>query len=201
MDDSGVADAFYTLLSIGIVLVAAIAVAGVVLSTTSKQGGEAAAQLAGYGDSGLSKGLYCFYYDADSEHSNFGSGDSDDIVFKSLALERKDVSIALNSSSAPPNAPSTLGTALWSGYLYVPASGSYTFELKSSSQAWVWVDGNMVADNRDPDQPQSKTFTLTLTKGNHPMKLKYFYPDIRTSSCSLKWQQGGSFVPVTSFNR
>ncbi|HTY89706.1 MAG TPA: PA14 domain-containing protein [Methanocella sp.] len=201
MDDQGVADAFYTVLSIGIVLVAALAVSGVVLSTTSRQGGEAAAQLAGYGDSGLSKGLYCFYYAADSGHSDFTSGDSEDIVFKSLALERTDYSIALNSSSVPASAPSTLGMALWSGYLYVPQAGSYTLELESSSQAWLWIDGDLAADNKKPDNPQSKTFTLTLTKGNHPMKLKFFYPDIGKASCSLKWQHGGAFVPVTSFNR
>jgi len=60
MDDSGVADAFYTVLSIGIVLVAAIAVSAVVLSTTTRQGGDAAAQIAGYGEQGLSKGLIAF---------------------------------------------------------------------------------------------------------------------------------------------
>ncbi len=201
MDDSGVADAFYTVLSIGIVLVAAIAVAAVVLSTTSKQGGEAAAQLAGYGDSGLSKGLYCFYYAADGVHTDAASGDSDGIVFERLALERTDHSISLDSTTAPPGAPSTLGTALWCGYLCAPEAGSYTLELKSSSQAWLWVDGEAVAENKKPNQPQSKTFTLSLTKGNHPMKLKYFYPDIRTAACSLKWQLDGGFVPITSFSR
>lgn len=201
MDDSGVADAFYTVLSIGIVLVAAIAVSAVVLSTTTKQGGEAAAQIAGYGEQGLSKGLYCFYYEVDSAHSNLASGDPDDIVLQMLSLERIDTTIALDSTSAPDDAPATMGMVLYSGYLYVPESGSYKLELDSAGQAWLWIDGTIVANNRVPVVSQSKTFTLSLTKGNHPLKLKYFYPDIRAASCSFKWEQGGALVPVTSFSR
>jgi hypothetical protein len=201
MDDSGVADAFYTVLSIGIVLVAAIAVSAVVLSTTTKQGGEAAAQMAGYGEQGLSKGLYCFYYAVDSSHSNLASGDPDDIVLQRLSLERIDSAIALDSSSALDDAPDTMGMALYSGYLYAPESGSYRLELTSSGQAWLWVDGSIAADNRVPLVPQSKAFTLYLSKGNHPLKLKYFYPDIRSASCHLNWEQDGAFVPVRSFNR
>ena len=201
MDDAGVADAFYTVLSIGIVLVAAIAVSGVVLSTTGRQGAQAAAALAGYGDSGLSKGLYCFYYKADSGHSDFASGDPDDIVLQRQSLERTDQSIALNFSTIPSTAPPGNGMALWSGYLYIPAAGSYTLELKSSSQAWLWIDGSEAAENNKPATSQTKTFTLALTKGNHQLKLKYFYVDKGTASCSLRWLQGGTFVPVTSFNR
>jgi PA14 domain len=201
MDDSGVADAFYTVLSIGIVLVAAIAVSGVVLSTTTRQSGDAAAQIAGYGDGGLKKGLYCFYFAADSAQSNITSGDPDAIVLQKLSLESTGDRIALNSTSAPANTPASLGMALWSGYLYVPETGSYTFELKSAGQAWLWVDGNIVAGNRQSGTLQSKTFALSLAKGNHPVKVKYFYPEIRMASCSLNWKQGGGFVPVRSFNR
>ncbi len=201
MDDSGVADAFYTVLSIGIVLVAAIAVSAVVLSTTTKQGGEAAAQMAGYGERGLSTGLYCFYYAVDGPRSNIASGDPDDIVLQRLSLERIDSTIALDAASAPRDAPATMGMALYSGYLYVPESGSYTFELKSSGQAWLWIDGTIAADNRVPTIPQSRTFALSLSKGNHPLKLKYFYPDIRMASCHLNREQGGAFVPVSSFSR
>jgi hypothetical protein len=201
MDDRGVADAFYTVLSIGIVLVAAIAVSGVVLSATTTQGDEAAAQMAGYGDSGLKKGLYCFYYEVDGTRSDAASGDSDSIVFQRLALERAEDVIAMNFSAAPPGAPTSSGAALWSGYLYVPESGSYEFELKSAGQAWLWIDGSLAADNRKPISPQSNRFALYLTKGNHPIKAKYFYPELRMASCSLDWELDGHFVPVNAFYR
>jgi hypothetical protein len=201
MDDRGVADAFYTVLSIGIVLVAAIAVSGVVLSAATTQGDEAAAQMAGYGEGGLKKGLYCFYYEVDGARSDADSGDSDSIVFQRLALERADDAIALNFSNAPPGAPTSSGAALWSGYLYVPESGSYELELKSAGQAWLWIDGSLAADNRVPGVSQSKTFMLNLTRGNHPVKAKYFYPELQVASCSLDWKLDGRFVPVNAFYR
>jgi hypothetical protein len=201
MDDSGVADAFYTMLSIGIVLVAAIAVSGVVLSATVKQGDDAGARMAELGAGGLKKGLYGFYYAVDGARSDYLSGDPNDIVLQRLALEKADDVIAFNASVAPADAPKPLGTALWSGYLYVPAEGDYMFELESAGQAWLWIDGGLTADNRLPIVPQVKTFTLHLAKGYHPLKAKYFYPDVRLSSCSLYWNQGSQYVPVKSFYR
>lgn len=201
MDDAGVADALYTVLSIGIVLVAATAVAGVVLSTTSRQAGLADVQLAGYGNPGLSGGLYCFYYEADGEHSDFASCDPDDIAFKRLALETTCASVSLNSTSAPPGAPATDGTALWAGYISIPDTGSYTLELKSNSQAWLWIDGDLAASTGGPGQPAAKAATLTMTAGNHPIKVKYFYRDVRTASCSLAWLQDGASATIASFSR
>jgi hypothetical protein len=200
MDDSGVADAFYTVLSIGIVLVAALAVSGVVLSATVGQGKDADARLANFGAGGMKKGLYSFYYTVDGSRGIYLSGDPDDVVPKRLAREGTDDSLAFNASTAPA-APGTMGAVLWSGYVYVPSNGSYAFELSSAGQAWLWVDGNFVAANRLPIVRQVKPFTLQLSKGYHPFKAKYFYPELRSASCSLSWKQGGRMVPVRSFYR
>lgn len=201
MDDSGVADAFYTVLSIGIVLVAALAVSGVVLSATMGQGKDADARLADFGAGGMKKGLYSFFYAVDGANSDYLSGDPDDVVLRRLSLEEVDGAIAFNASTAPPSAPGTMGAVIWSGYVYVPLDGSYTFELRSTGGSWLWVDGCIVAENRLPLAPQVKTFILYLTKGYHPLKAKYFYPEQRLASCSLSWQQGGRMVPVSSFYR
>jgi hypothetical protein len=195
MDDSGVADAFYTVLSIGIVLVAAIAISGVVLSATMKQGNEAGAQMAGM-DGGMEKGLYCFYYAVDDDVGNYLSGDPDDIVLRRLTGECVTDAMVYNSSAG-----GSSGAVLWSGYLYVPSDGSYTFVLRSTGQAWAWLDGGLAGDNRLPLVQQMKTFTLELSKGYHPFKAKYFYSDAHTASCSLSWGQGSGSVPVRSFYR
>lgn len=198
MDDSGVADAFYTVLSIGIVLVAALAVSGVVLSATVEQGKDA--RIADFVAGGMKEGLYSFYYTVDIPRSDYLSGDPDDIVLKRLALEGTVDSLAFNAHTAP-SAPGMMGAVLWSGYVYVPSEGSYAFELGSTGQAWLWVDGNIVAANRYPIARQVKPFTLQLSKGYHPFKAKYFYPELRSASCSLSWDQGGRMVPVSSFYR
>lgn len=201
MDDSGVSDAFYTVLSIGIVLIAAIAISGVVLSATMKQGEEAGAEMAGYGtNGGMMKGLYCFYYAIDRANSDYLSGDPDEIALQRLAVENTVDAIDFNRSAAPQNAPGQMGVVLWSGYLYAPAQGSYAFELRSAGEAWLWVDGNMAANNSRPTS-QAKAFTLQLAKGYHPLKAKYFYADMNAASCSLYWSQGSQPVLVKSFRR
>jgi|GEM_PF-4290308 len=194
MDDSGVADAFYTVLSIGIVMVAALAISGVVLSTTLKQGSDAGAQIAGYGAGGMEKGLYGFYYAVDTTRSDLSSSDPNDIVLKDLAVEKKDSMIAFSSNGAPSAVPGPQGAVIWSGYLYVPSGGSYSFELKSQGSVWAWLDGN-------PVKLSSKAFTVQLSKGYHPIKLKYYYPDLHSASCTLSWKQDGQLVPVSSFYR
>ncbi len=196
MDDSGVADAFYTVLSIAIVMTAAIAVSGVVLSTATRQGNEAGAQVASFGNDGMQKGLYALYYAVDTQRSDYSSGDPNGIVLKKLVLEKTDGTIALNASSLPPGAPATQGVVLWSGYCYAKAAGNYVFELKSMSQAWLWIDGELVASNVGPGFSSPKTVTLHMETGYHTIKLKFFYPEAGLAFCTLSWQQGSQMVPV-----
>ncbi len=199
MDDSGVADAFYTVLSIGIVLVAALAVSTVVLSATAGQGKDAGALLADYGArGGLKPGLYSFYYAVDGPQSDYTSGDPSDIVLKRLVSEGTDAAIAFNASTAPPAAPDTMGAVIWSGFLYAPEDGDYELELDSAGAAWLWVDGHMVADNGFSGTARQKEFTLKLSKGYHALKAKYFYPGLSSSSCTLSWRKGGRMVPLGS---
>ncbi|HTX44386.1 MAG TPA: PA14 domain-containing protein [Methanocella sp.] len=195
MDDSGVADAFYTVLSIGIVLVAALAVSGVVLSSVEQGRDPGLADLGG-----MEKGLYSFYYAVDGPRSDYLSGDPDDIVPERLSREGADEAVAFNASVAP-SAPGAMAAVLWSGFLYVPSDGAYELQLSSAGQAWVWVDGVIVAANRDPAVVQVSPFTLQLSRGYHPFKAKYFYPELRLASCSLSWKQGGRMVTVGSFYR
>jgi hypothetical protein len=199
MDDSGVADAFYTVLSIGIVLVAALAVSGVVLSSI-EQGRDVDAGIADFGG-GMKGGLYSFYYAVDGPRSDYLSGDPDDIVLERLAQEGADKAIAFNASTAPPAAPDTMGAVIWSGFLYAPDDGDYELELSGRGAAWLWVDGSMVGGNNFFDTAWSKGLALKLSKGYHAFKAKYFYPELRSASCSLSWMQGGRMVPMSSFYR
>lgn len=181
MDDRGVADAFYTVLSLGIVLIAAIAISGVVLSTTARQGHEAGEAI--MPDGGMKRGVYAFYYAASSDA---------EMVPTRLAVERVDETIALNSTTAPPGAPAYDGIVIWSGYLYVPSDGEYTLDLRSEGDAGLWVDGKAIGQS---------TEALKLTAGYHPLKARYFYEDLKKASCSLWWGQGSVISPVITLYR
>ncbi len=201
MDNTGIADAFYTVLSVGIVLVAALAVSSVVLSATAGQGKEAGERLADFGAGGMKPGLYSFYYTVDDARSNHTSGDPADIVPGRLASEGTDDTVNFNAGTTPPSAPGTMGAVIWSGYLYAPEGGVYEFELSSVGPAWGGVDGSLVAGSGFSEAPRSERFALELPKGNHAFKAKYFYPELSAASCSLSWKQGEGVETVGSFYR
>jgi hypothetical protein len=201
MDDSGVADAFYTLLSIAIVLVAAIAVSGVVLSSTVKQGKDVGDRISSFGDTVMKKGLYGFYYAVDAGRSDFSSADPNDIVLRKLVYERADTVISFNKSSAPKAMPVTNGAVIWSGYLNIPADGDYVLELGGSGRIWLWLDGKQLEYGFFSGANPSTTFTLHLTKGFKPLKIKFAYQSLNAANCNLSWQHDGHMDPVNTFVR
>ncbi len=62
----------------------------------------------------------------------------------------------------------------WVGYLYVSESGNYTFYLTSDDGSWLWIDGNLIIDNGGLHAPREKSATVYLTKGFHPIEIKFF---------------------------
>jgi hypothetical protein len=193
MDDKGVADAMYTVMSVAIVMVLAIAVSGVVLSTTMKQSDDVNSQVTAYDAGGMRKGACVFYYTVDALASDFSSGDPNDIVLKSSEGERTDLSVAFSAANAPDNAPGNDGCVIWSGYVYAPSDGTYMFQLASSDGSWLWVDGSQAIDNHGQHGMQAiKSSGIQLTKGYHTVKVRYFYRSIQAASCTLSWDSGAA---------
>lgn len=194
MDDRGVADAFYTILSVGIVMLMAIVIGGVVLSATMKQGSDASAQI--YQENGMRKGAYAFYYNMEPG-SDFASGDSNAIILKSPAGEKIDASIAFSQTKAPASSPRIDGCIIWSGYLYVPADGGYIFQLASSDGSWLWIDGVQAIDDHGLHGLQTvRSSSQQLKKGYHTVKVRYFYRDLAAASCALAWDSGNPASPM-----
>ena len=203
-DDRGIADAMYTMMSIAIVMMLALAVSGVVLSTTMKQGKDVSAKVAAYDTGGMRKGACAFYFAVDAAGSDFASSDPNAIVLKSSAGETYDQSIDFNAASAPAKAPRSDGCIIWSGYAYAPADGTYVFQLASSPGSWLWVDDSLAIDNHGQHGLQAiKSSGIMLTKGYHQVKVRYFYRDLPGASCALSWDSGhaGTFEPVADLYR
>jgi hypothetical protein len=190
-DDRGIADAFYTVLSTGIVLLAGLAISSVVLNAATHQGQAVAGRLDVPG-AGYQKGLYAFYYTADKS-ADFSSADPGRIPPGGYIRLRTEPGVALSKSGLPSDAPASGGLIIWTGYVYVERAGDYKFMLESTDGAWLWVDGTMIADNHGI---HAKTAvyspTAHLSAGYHAFKARYFYTSEDSAWCHIDINGEGS---------
>ena len=61
----------------------------------------------------------------------------------------------------------------WVATLFAPETRTYNFQLISDDDAWVYIDGRMVADNGGIHPMTSCSWSTTLTKGYHTLHI-YF---------------------------
>lgn len=193
VDERGIADAFYTVLAAGIVLLAGLAISSVVLNVAGHQGQAAASRLASPAGTGLERGLYTFYYAA-AAAADFSSADPGRIPPGDFVALRPEPSIALDKSGLPAGAPDSGGMAIWAGYIYVGEAGDYTFDLESVDGSWLWVDGALAADNHGvhPDKAVDSA-ALHLDAGRHAVKARYFYTSAETARCRVLFSSGGAW--------
>jgi len=191
--DQGVADAFYTVLSTGLVVLAGLAIAAVVLGVAGQQGTAVADRLDGPGGTGLKKGLYAFYYTVD-QPADYASADPGGVPPGDFVASRTEPSIALDSDSLPPGAPPSGGMAVWTGYVLISEAGDYAFELESAGGSWLWVDGAMIADNHG-DHPLRAVCSpaIPLIAGRHAVKARYFYTDAEQAFCKVRINADGTW--------
>jgi hypothetical protein len=190
-DDRGIADAFYTVLSAGIVLLAGLAISSVVLNAAMHQGQAVADRLDSPGGTGLKKGLYTFYYAADTS-ADFSSADPGRIPPGNFVAMRPEPAVALSKSSLPAGAPASGGIAIWAGFIYVDRAADYIFEVESVDGSWLWVDGVPLADNHGI-HPKKAVYSpaVHLDAGRHAVKARYFYTDARSAWCHVLINAGG----------
>lgn len=196
-DDRAIADAFYTVLSAGIVLLAGLAISSVVLNVAMHQGQAVADRLDIPGGSGLKKGLYAFYYTTDAS-ADLSSPAPGSIQPGGYVTLRTEAAITLSKSGLPPGAPASGGMAVWAGYLCVDRAGDYTFQLESVDGSWLWVDGTLIADNHGI-HPKKAAYSapVHLDAGHHPIKARYLYTDMESAWCRVLISDGGNWsVPA-----
>ena len=196
-DNSAIAEAFYTVLSAGIVVLAGLAVSAIVLGMVGQQSKSVSEQAAGIGDAGMTRGLLAFYYTVDAS-GDLSSPDPDNILPGDFILTRTDPGISLDRSSLPGHMPASGGMAVWAGYILIREPGDYTFRLESADGSWLWIDGALIADNHGI-HPSSAVYSapVYLSAGCHAIKAKYFYTDADSASCRVSIGTGGTWsVPA-----
>ena len=60
------------------------------------------------------------------------------------------------------------------GYVDIPATGAYTFYVRSDDGSRLLLHETPVIDNDGSHSPRTKEATLILEKGLHPMRIEYF---------------------------
>jgi hypothetical protein len=95
-------------------------------------------------------------------------------------------------------------SAEWTGFIEAPQSGEYGFDAVSNSYALLEIDGRKVAErNFLPDTQNTATGRISLSKGRHRIRLRYF--EARNySRVELWWTLPGSrrrqVVPSSAFS-
>ncbi|MCL1894087.1 MAG: alpha-L-fucosidase [Holophagaceae bacterium] len=80
----------------------------------------------------------------------------------------------------------------FSGYIYVPATGVFTFYTTSDDGSCLWIDGEKIVDNDKLHGPDVKSGVVALEKGLHAIRLDYFQG---TGGTELKVHWQGPDVP------
>lgn len=65
---------------------------------------------------------------------------------------------------------------VWKGELEAPADGEFTFRLDADDAAKVYLNDKLVIEvtGGSPDGSRAKAGKITLTKGDHPIRIEYF---------------------------
>ena len=66
-------------------------------------------------------------------------------------------------------------SARWTGFIRIPAAGSYTFYVASDDGVRLWVNNVLVINQWRDQSATSYTASVSLTKGvNYPIKMEYY---------------------------
>lgn len=99
-------------------------------------------------------------------------------------------------SPFPGQVPEDLFSARWTGSIFAPVSGIYTFALLHDDGARLWVNGQRVVDDWQSGAPNLDSGQLELTGGRwYHLRLEYV-EDYAGGLVQLQWQPPGGATEV-----
>jgi hypothetical protein len=106
-----------------------------------------------------------------------------------MVYTRIDPTIDFNWRDDSPNAniPKFNFHARWTGKIYPPYPGSYTFYTQADDGVRLAIDVGVDINNWVTQYPTTTKVTLNLTCGAHDIQLDYFKSDIEVARIKLGW--------------
>jgi fibro-slime domain-containing protein len=146
----------------------------------------------------LKPGLMAEYYDLAEEVSDFpviAAGTKP-------AVSRVDATINIEDSEdeVPGTTLSEHFYIRWTGVVRVPKDGTYTFTINSDDGSRVFIDDKEVIDHGGVHAMEEKSEDVTLTAGDHKIKVEFFENE-GGAGCILMWSAAGVdqvVVPATA---
>jgi PA14 domain len=122
-------------------------------------------------------------------------------AFSQLVATRVDSTVNFSWGSASPMAmlPADSFTVRWTGYVYIPTAGDYTFYVSSDDGFKWWIDGILFDWWGPTFEQEITTGVKTLTAGLHPVKLEYMELN-EVAACHLKYSGPGISKRVVPAN-
>ncbi|PID57427.1 hypothetical protein CSB45_07870 [candidate division KSB3 bacterium] len=74
----------------------------------------------------------------------------------------------------------------WTGFLYLPYSGHYTFSLASDDGSWLTLDGKLIVDNGGVHGLREYFGDISLTRGVYPLEIRYVQGE-KAAGIRLRW--------------
>jgi hypothetical protein len=125
------------------------------------------------------------------------------IDLKTPAVSWIDLNINCNWGAGPAWAggPADYFSARWTGFLLVPKSGRYTFELMADDGFELFIDGVKLMGVWEPQTPTLHSAAAALQQGLHKFQLTYFEGS-GSAMIRLGWRQGdgpAEVIPHAAF--
>jgi hypothetical protein len=100
--------------------------------------------------------------------------------FNSLNPSKTGITDSININNTSIKTATTRYGFLWQGFIYAPATATYTFETRSDDGSKLYIDvayaqnATAVVSNDGVHGPTTKTGTINLTQGYHAIAVTYF---------------------------
>lgn len=81
----------------------------------------------------------------------------------------------------------------WTGGLYAPETGIYTFTMRVDDGARIWIDNQLMLDEWDRHEPTAFTFKTQMKAGTiHHIRVEYVQYMFNEAVAQLQWSFNGS---------